>query len=59
MDSWTRLSILKWFDTNNTLVVDLVSWETGDHKTYTFHNADEAINDIPNLEYEYNVYVPW
>ena len=59
MDSWTKLSILKWFDANDTLVVDLVSADDGYHKTHTFHNADEAVIDIPNLECEYDVYGPW
>ena len=55
MTAQTETRIKKHFESNATLVVDLVDLD-GNNTQLTFNNHHEAIQDIPNLECEYDIY---
>ena len=55
MTTQTEIRIIKHFDNNNTLTVDLVDFE-GNNSQITFNNYHEALQDIPNLEGQYHIY---
>lgn len=55
MTTQSELRIMKWFDNNESLTVDLVDFD-GNTKQETFYTQEDAIRDIGNLECEFDVY---
>lgn len=55
MTTQTEIVIKKHFENNDVLIVDLVDI-AGNNTQHTFLTYHEALQDIPNLECEYDIY---